>query len=245
MAQHLHYHAGKAALREDRGALHEEYDIMLADPALDALVYWILHCFDLLLGMVGVVVRTEKMQRDVGLIPDHPAVVSRRDVEDVSRAHLSDVAVVHRSGCPAGDDDPDMLNRAARRAGSRADMHVEQLRLDAGVLDQLREVLGIETRFEQGVPQYRRIIELFRFRPHVPINLVNIALEHAQPLRYNGAAHDRQRVDREERVLPEASDPVAFDKARGLEALVVGLVLDAGKALGGGPVAGQFVDAAQ
>src|SRR5712671_3395506 len=69
MAQHLHYHAGKAALREDRGALHEQYDIMLADPALDALVYWILHWFDLLLGMVGVVVRTEKMQRDVGLSP--------------------------------------------------------------------------------------------------------------------------------------------------------------------------------
>src|SRR5712671_2715748 len=122
MAQHLHYHAGKAALREDRGALHEQYDIMLADLALDALVYWILHCFDLLLGMVGVVVRTEKMQRDVGLIPDHPAVASRRDVEDVSRAHLIDVAVVHRSGRPAGDDDPDMLNRAARRAGSRAYM---------------------------------------------------------------------------------------------------------------------------
>src|SRR5712675_759897 len=48
--KHLHYHAGKAALREDRGALHEQYDIMLADLALDALVYWSLHCFDLLLG---------------------------------------------------------------------------------------------------------------------------------------------------------------------------------------------------
>ena len=39
--------------------------------------------------------------------------------------------------------------------------------------------------------------------------------------------------------------PVAFDEARRLEALVVGLVLDAGEALRRGPVASQFVDAVQ
>ena len=39
--------------------------------------------------------------------------------------------------------------------------------------------------------------------------------------------------------------PVAFDEARRLEALVVGLVLDAGEALRRGPVASQFVDTAQ
>src|ERR1700736_5475825 len=122
MAQHLHYHAGEAALREDRGALHEQYDIMLADPALDALVYCILHCFDLLLGMVGVVVRAEKMQRDVGLVPDHPAVVSGCDMEEVSRAHLKDSAIVHRSSRTARDDDADMLDWAARRAHSGPDM---------------------------------------------------------------------------------------------------------------------------
>ena len=51
------------------------------------------------------------------------------------------------------------------------------------------------------------------------------------------AAHDGQGVDREERVVPVASDPMALDEARRLEALVIGLVLDAGEALRGGPVA--------
>src|SRR4029077_1667847 len=55
-------------------------------------------------------------------VADHPAVVSGCDVEDVSRAHLGDRAVVHRSSRAAGDDDADMLDRAARPAGRRADM---------------------------------------------------------------------------------------------------------------------------
>src|SRR5712671_6074339 len=122
MAQHLDHQAGKTALREDRRALHEQHDVVLADLALDALLYWIFHRFDLLLGTVGVVVRAEKMEGNVGLVADHPAVVSGRNVEDVSRAHLGDHAVVHRSGCAARDDDAHMLDRAARRAGRRADM---------------------------------------------------------------------------------------------------------------------------
>src|ERR1700730_13453279 len=122
MAQHLDHKAGKTALWEDRRALHEQHDIVLADLALDALLYWIFHCFDLLSGMVGVVVRAEKMQGDVGLVADHPAVVSWSNVEDVSRAHISNGAIVHRSCRPARDDDADMLNRATRRANSRADM---------------------------------------------------------------------------------------------------------------------------
>src|ERR1700726_2665577 len=72
--------------------------------------------------MVGVMVRAEKMQGDVRLAADHPAVVSRCDVEDVSRAHLGDRAVVHRRGRAAGDHDADMLDQAARGANSRADM---------------------------------------------------------------------------------------------------------------------------
>jgi hypothetical protein len=72
--------------------------------------------------LVGVVVRAEKMQGDVGLVANHPAVVSWSNVEDVSRAHLSNGAIVHRSCRPARDDDADMLNRATRRANSRTDM---------------------------------------------------------------------------------------------------------------------------
>jgi hypothetical protein len=81
-----------------------------------------LHRFDLLLGTVGVVVRTEKMQGDIRLVADHPAVVSRRDVEDVSLVQLGNGAVVHCSRRAPRDNDADMLNRAARRAGSGADM---------------------------------------------------------------------------------------------------------------------------
>src|SRR5271156_3405232 len=122
MAQHLDHHAGKAALWEHRRALDEHHHVVLVDFSLDALLYWIFHCFALLLGTVGVVIRAEKMEGDVGLVADHPAVVTRRDVEDVSRAYLGDGAVVRCSSCAARDDDADMLDRAARRAGRRTDM---------------------------------------------------------------------------------------------------------------------------
>src|SRR5215469_10469116 len=135
--------------------------------------------------------------------------------------------------------------RAKSTARYRTLRIVEQPRLDLGVLDQFLEAVGIEIGFEQGGAQYRWVVELFRFRPHIPVNLVDIALKHAEKLRRNGAAHDCQSIDGEERVLPELSDAVALQETRCFEALVIGLVFDAGKALGGGPVAGQFVDAAQ
>src|SRR6266446_4295724 len=47
-AQHLDHQAGKAALREDRRALHEQYHVVLADLALYALLHWITHRFVLL-----------------------------------------------------------------------------------------------------------------------------------------------------------------------------------------------------
>src|SRR5260370_32020951 len=122
VAQHLHHQVGKTALGEDRSAVHEQHDIVPADLALDALLYWILHSFDLLSGTVGVVVRAEEMQGNVGLVAGHPAVGSGCDVEDVSRAQFGDGAVVHRSGRAPRDDDADMLDRTTRRAGRRADM---------------------------------------------------------------------------------------------------------------------------
>src|SRR5438445_13012661 len=62
--------------------------------------------------------------------------------------------------------------RAESAALDRALRIVEQPRLDRGVLNQFLEALGIETRREQGGTQYRRIVELFGLRPHVPIDLV-------------------------------------------------------------------------
>jgi hypothetical protein len=122
VAQHLHHDAGKTTLWENRRAFHEQHDIVLTDFALDAVLYWTCHRFNLLSGMVGVVIRAEKMQGDIGLVADHPAVVSRCDVKDISRAHFSDGAVVHRSRRPPRDDDTDVLDRATRGANSRADM---------------------------------------------------------------------------------------------------------------------------
>jgi hypothetical protein len=40
---------------------------------------------------VGVLVRAEQMQGNMGLVADHPAAVSGCDVEDISRAHLDDL----------------------------------------------------------------------------------------------------------------------------------------------------------
>src|SRR5215469_7732907 len=62
------------------------------------------------------------MQGDVWLVADHPAVVSGSNVEDVPRAHLRDGTIVHCSCRAPGDDDADMLYRAARRTGRQADM---------------------------------------------------------------------------------------------------------------------------
>src|SRR4051794_24548419 len=62
------------------------------------------------------------MQRDIGLIAHDPAVVPGRDVEDIARAHLDHLAVIHRRRGLAGDDHPDMLDLARRLAKRGADM---------------------------------------------------------------------------------------------------------------------------
>src|SRR6516162_6519540 len=70
--------------------------------------------------------------------------------------------------------------RAKSTARYRTLRIVEQPRLDLGVLDQFLEAVGIKTGIEQGGPQHRRIVELFRFRPHVAVDFVDIAFEHAE-----------------------------------------------------------------
>ena len=62
------------------------------------------------------------MQRDVRLIADYPAVVAGFDVEHDARLHLPDPAVVHGRGRTARDHHPDMLDRAALRSCSLANM---------------------------------------------------------------------------------------------------------------------------
>ena len=64
----------------------------------------------------------KKVQRNVGLVADDPAVVSGwtgRNIEEHAGAKLVNFAVVHGRGSAAGDDESDMLDIAARCADAR------------------------------------------------------------------------------------------------------------------------------
>jgi ABC-type phosphate/phosphonate transport system ATPase subunit len=70
--------------------------------------------------MFGVIARSQEMQRDVGFIAHNPAVVPRLNVEDVACVHLNDSAIIHSRSSAAGNDHPDVLNRATLLAGGFA-----------------------------------------------------------------------------------------------------------------------------
>jgi hypothetical protein len=72
-----------------------------------------------------------------------------------------------------------------------------------------------------------------------------IRLEHPLELRGNGAAHQRQRVDREEGVHLEFRDVVPAQEALGLDSVVFRLVLDPAEGLGWRQIAGCLVDATE
>src|SRR6266496_240043 len=65
----------------------------------------------------------EERKRDVGLVADDPAVVPRRDVEDIAGTHLEHAAIVHRRGGAARDDHSHMLDLTRLLPEWRADMH--------------------------------------------------------------------------------------------------------------------------
>src|SRR5215831_10701321 len=124
-------------------------------------------------------------------LQDHIYILSyRRVVAICSRRqdHFFDIAqpVFTEKDLVAGKES----GRAESAARHRTLGISEQLRLDIGVLDQFLEAVGIESGFEQRGAQYRRIVKLFRFRPHMPVDFVDIALEHAEKLRRDSAAHD-------------------------------------------------------
>jgi hypothetical protein len=54
----------------------------------------------------GIVRRAEEMERDVRLVPDHPAVVSGRDREHISRLRDELGSVGHPHAGPTRDHDP-------------------------------------------------------------------------------------------------------------------------------------------
>src|SRR5205085_8935736 len=93
--------------------------------------------------------------------------------------------------------------------------------------------------------KYFGVVQLLRLRPHLSINLVDIAFEDPELPCRDGAAHDRQRIDRKERVAAVARDAVAPDETLGFEPLIFGLVPNPGEAFGGRAVVRQLEHAAQ
>src|SRR4051812_14895702 len=69
-----------------------------------------------------VMLRAEKMEREVRLVADDPTVVSRADIENVARLHFIIAAVIHPAGGRTGNDEADVLNFAQGRAGCWPDV---------------------------------------------------------------------------------------------------------------------------
>src|SRR5215468_7004999 len=70
----------------------------------------------------GVVRGAHEVKRHVWLVADNPAIVSRRDVEEISGFDLDDAAVHHGRDCFPGDSQPYMLHRTLLQPGRGADI---------------------------------------------------------------------------------------------------------------------------
>ncbi len=90
-----------------------------------------------------------------------------------------------------------------------------------------------------------RIVHVLGLCPHVAEHLVDVTLEHAEALRGNGTAHQRERVHGKERIELKVLDAVLLDEALRFELLVGKLVADAGVALHRRAVVRQLEHAAE
>src|SRR5207253_1154807 len=93
----------------------------------------------------------------------------------------------------------------------------DQLFLHFGSLNQFEDAIGRQSRFFKRGAQYRRIVELFRLGPHMPVHLIDVALEDAECLSRNRTAHYRKRVHREKWSWLVARNSMPLDEARGLQ----------------------------
>src|SRR5438093_4120288 len=75
------------------------------------------------LTFLRVLFGAEKMQRNVRLIANDPAVVRhRQDVKELSRSQLDDASIIERSRRGAGEHQANVLNVAPSRAHAWADV---------------------------------------------------------------------------------------------------------------------------
>src|SRR5208283_4622254 len=115
---------------------------------------------DRLLGCV--MLRAEKMQRNVGLIAYHPAIVSRRPGRDVKQhagPQLVNRTIVHRRCGTAGDYQPNMLDIAARSPYARAHVFGP---LPSGLVDSPADGHATEANeFESSLFERPHFIRMF------------------------------------------------------------------------------------
>src|SRR5439155_5321380 len=71
---------------------------------------------------LSILVCTEEMQRHVRLGALDPAVVTRRDVEQVAGPEREGLAVVHDDAAPSRNDEPDVLDLTALGPRDGADV---------------------------------------------------------------------------------------------------------------------------
>ena len=66
--------------------------------------------------------RAQKVEGNIGLVTDYPAVVTGPDVKQISRSHLVVAAVFHSAGRGPGHNYPDVFHFAERRTGRSSNM---------------------------------------------------------------------------------------------------------------------------
>src|SRR5215217_8719795 len=105
-------------------------------------------------GSSRVILAAHDVERYVRLVADHPAVMSRRHVEEVARLHDALLAVVHLHRRTAADHEPHVLDHAgarprrltdvlgplpARLVGGAADRHrADRVELEAPAVERAR-----------------------------------------------------------------------------------------------------------
>ena len=66
--------------------------------------------------------RAQKVEGNIGLVTDYPAIVAGPDVKQISRSHLVVAAVFHSASGAPGHNHPDVFHLAERRTGRSSNM---------------------------------------------------------------------------------------------------------------------------
>src|ERR1700722_2795450 len=135
--------------------------------------------------------------------------------------------------------------RAKRPALDRIGGVFNQLLLDIVLLGARDQPVDVDARRLAGAAEYLDVVHLLRFFPHVVVGGLEVVLEHVFEFRRDHAAHQHQRVDGEELILPEGRNVVPANEPLSLERLVFRLVLDPAERIRRRHVSGRLVNSAE